>query len=129
MTATTAPRITPSQSDDLALQLEYDFVEIVREEIGLDEKEAARIAAAIVRGVRKRYGGERLGGKGIYIPAPSKHERDAAIRAAYNGTNGEEVMRKHGIKRARLYQIIKQRPGAPRIGVSGPKNPRPTLQP
>lgn len=115
--------ITPSQSDDFALQLEYDFVEILREEADKHEQEAIQLAVAMVRGLRKRYGGERLGSKGLYIPVPSKQERNAAIRAAYNGTNGAQVMREHGIKRTRLYEIVKQRSGGMQIGMPAPKNP------
>ncbi|MDP4074209.1 hypothetical protein [Acidovorax sp. A1169] len=121
-----APRaITPGQADDAVMQLEQDFVEIVREELGMHEVPAQALASALVRGMRKRYGGMRLGGRGhIYVPAPSKSERDEAIRQAYNGTNAAEVMKAHGIRRSRLFEIVSARPaGAARIGVSGPKSP------
>lgn len=116
--------LTTGQADDAVMQLEQDFVEIAREELGMHEVPAQELASALVRGMRKRYGGMRLGGRGhIYVPAPSKSERDDAIRQAYNGTNAGEVMKAHGIKRSRLFQIVGARPGDPRIGVSGPKSP------
>lgn len=117
------PVITPAQAEDVALQLEHDLVDIAREELGMHEREAYEIAIALVRGLRKRYGGRRVGTRGLYIPAPSKVARDEAIRRDFNGTNTQEVMREHGISRARLYQILKPKPGSARIGVSSAKSP------
>lgn len=117
---------TTAQVDDASMQLVEEMVAIACEELGLHEREATPIAQAFVRGMRKRYGGMRLGGRGhIYIPAPSKAERDDAIRTEFNGgSNKEEVMQRHGIKRSQFYEIIGQRkPGAARIGVSAPKSP------
>lgn len=117
------PAITPAQAEDVALQLEHDLVDIAREELGMHEREAYEIAIALVRGLRKRYGGRRVGARGLYIPAPSKVARDDAIRRDFNGTNTQQVMREHGISRARLYQILKPKPGSARIGVSSAKSP------
>ena len=117
------PAITPAQAEDVALQLEHDLVDIAREELGMHEREAYEIAIALVRGLRKRYGGRRVGARGLYIPAPSKVARDEAIRRDFNGTNTQQVMREHGISRARLYQILKPKPGSARIGVSSAKSP------
>lgn len=101
---------TPAQIEDQAIQLHREFVEIIRAEVGLHDQFANDMAAAIVRGMRERYGGQTLGAKGsIYIPAPDKGERNAAIRAEFNGTNAAEVCKKHGIGRSRLYQIVSQR--------------------
>lgn len=120
---------TPSsaaQSEDAAIQLEHDFVEIIRSRIGLNEALATIHAQEIVRGLRERRGGESL-----WIPASDKTERDAAIRREFNGQNREEVMRRHGISRSRLYQIVGgARPrgdgGAACIGVSSSASPAPT---
>lgn len=116
-------QISPAQADDAALQLEHDMVEIVRSELGMHEREAFDIAKAIVRGLRKRYGGLRVGGRGaaIYIPAPSKRERNDAIRREFDGTNLKDVMTRHGINRAQIYRIIKAGPGVANIGVSSAK--------
>lgn len=90
--------------DDSTVLLQYEMTTIVREEVGFTEHFASQIAEAIVRGMRRRLGpGE------IYIAAPSKVERDAAIRAEYNGRNLDEVCRKHGVSRSRLYEIVKLR--------------------
>jgi len=104
------PTNSPAQIEDQAIQLHREFVEIVREEIGMNEPFANDIAAALVRGMRKRYGGQDLGRRGrIYVPAPSKTERNAAIRAEFNGTNVEAVCKKYGISRSRLYAIASQK--------------------
>lgn len=118
-------QITRAQADDAALQLEHDMVDIVRAELGMHERQAFDIAKAIVRGLRKRYGGLRIGRRGaaIYIPAPSKEERNEAICREYDGTNLAEVMTRHGIKKTQIYRILGNRPGAARIGISGPKIP------
>lgn len=100
-----APRDTASSHhDDARAQLHSDFTEIVRSEVGMNEHFASDIAAAIVRGLCAR-----LGGAALYIPAEDKRERNAAIRAEFNGRNAEAIMRRHNIGRTRLYEIIKER--------------------
>lgn len=111
---TTTPRpVTPVQAEDAVLQLEYDLADILREDQGLHEREAFAMARCLVVGIRKRYGGVQLGRRGLYIPAPSKAERDAQICAEFNGRNVSEICKKHGIKRSRLYQIINRTSGKP----------------
>ena len=98
---------TPAQIEDQSIQLHREFVEIVREEIGLNERFANDIASALVRGVRKRYGGQTMGRRGaIYVPAPDKSERNKAIRTEFKGSNALEVCKKYKISRSRLYQSV-----------------------
>jgi Mor family transcriptional regulator len=99
--------MTPGQSEDAAVQLENDFTDIVRSEIGMHEGMATVFAQALVRGLRRV-----LGGSDLYIPAPDRSERDAAIRRDFTGTNCDELMRKHGLSRTRIYEIAGQRPAA-----------------
>lgn len=94
------------QSEETISQLTRDIAEIARDGLGVGEAEAANIAAVIVRGMRQRYGGVRLGRRGLYIPVPCKEERNAAICREFDGTNAQEVMRRHGIKRSTLYAIV-----------------------
>lgn len=124
--ATANTNLGAAQVADSVLQLEYDLVEIARCELGMAEVQALQIAKAMVGGLRKRYGGMRIGGRGaaIYIPAPSKAERNAAICHEFNGANHQEVMQRHGIRRAQLYRIVGSKPGAARIGVASAKAPR-----
>lgn len=117
---------TTAQTEDAAIQLEHDFVEIIRERIGLNEMLATIHAQEIVRGLRERHGGKEL-----WIPAPDKSERNAAILRDFHGGNIEEVVMRYGIKRAQIYRIVGAarprgkggKPGAPSIGVSSPAAP------
>lgn len=96
-----------TKRDDAAVALQYEFTAIVREEIGMNENFASQIAAAIVRGMRRRFRGERL-----YIAdldAAEREERDNAIRAKFNGQNRDEICQEHSISKARLYQIVGKR--------------------
>jgi Mor family transcriptional regulator len=111
--------LTPGQSEDAAVQLEHDFTSIVREEIGMHEGMAGVFAAALVRGLRRR-----LGGQDIYIPAPDRSVRDASIRRDFNGSNVDELMRRHGLSRTRIYEIVGQRPPRP----AAAKNPESPLK-
>lgn len=118
------PVITPAQAEDAVLQLEYDIVEIARQELGMHEREAYDIARALVRGLRKRYGGVRLGHRGLYIPAPSKLERDVQIRQEFNGLNRTEVMKRHGITRSTLYRVVGAGVKRNGIGLSSAASPK-----
>ena len=113
--------MTAGQAEDSVLQLQYDLVEIATAELGMHEVDASRVASALVSGLRKRYGGERLGRRGIYIPAPSKQERNEAIRRDFDGTNADEVMKRHDIKRSTFYAVLGKRSG---IGVCSPAAPK-----
>lgn len=101
MTSTTAPK-TPAQREDNALMLQSEFTTIVREETGMNETFASMVAAAIVRGMRRQYGGQQL-----YVPCVDKTERNAAIRREFHGTNAGEICRRYDISRPRLYEILK----------------------
>lgn len=89
--------------EDARAQLHSELTGIVRREIGMNEHFASAHASAILRGLC-----ESLGGREVYIPAPNRSERNAAIRCEFNGTNVEEVCLKHGISRARVYQIVNE---------------------
>lgn len=99
--------------DSAALQLESELLEIVQQELGLSGAQALSIAQAMLRGLRKRYGGTRMGARGaaIYVPAPSKRERNEAIRREFNGVNRQQLQAKYGLERAQLYRILGERPG------------------
>lgn len=101
--------LSPAQAEDAALQLERDFVEIVRAEIGLTELLASSFAQALVRGLRRRLGGGEL-----WIPAISKDERNEAIRREFNGSNVGEVMKRHRVSRATVYREAGRRPAQKR---------------
>lgn len=84
------------------VELLHEFTVIVQEETGLKDLFAAQVAEAILRGLRRRRGGEE-----VYIPAEDRSARDDAIRRAYNGRNMEEVMARYGVSRATVYRAAK----------------------
>ena len=93
-----------TQAEDAAVQLEHEITAIVREETGLKEPMAEMMAKAIVRGMR-----ERLGGDDLYIPAPDRSERYAAIRAEFKGTNLADVCKKYGVSARTVYRAAQSR--------------------
>lgn len=97
---------SPAREESSAIFLQQEMQDILKVETGLHDEFAAIIATALVRGWRKRAGRQT-----IYIPGePKNTDRDNDIRREFNGTNREEVCRKHGISRSRLYQIISSQP-------------------
>lgn len=91
---------------DHQVALQNEITTILRERIGYHEQFAVPIAAAIVNGLAARRGGDVL-----YVPTcrrqPSQiAERNAAIRAEFNGRNRKELCAKYGISKPRLYQIV-----------------------
>jgi Mor family transcriptional regulator len=92
---------TPGEAEDAAVTLHGEITVILQEEIGFNEHFATQFAERILQGIRRR-----LGGQDLYIPAPDRTARDAAIRREFNGRNRDEVCRKYGISRTRLYEIV-----------------------
>lgn len=90
----------PDRAGDL---LHSEITAIVREEVGMHEPLAAQIASAILRGMSRRFGAQR-----IYIPAVDRSARDAEIYGRFNGTNAAALCAEFGISRARLYEIVNQ---------------------
>lgn len=107
---------TPAQAEDAAVQLERDFLAIVREDIGMNERLAGLFARVMVDGLRSRLGGQEL-----YIPAPDRSDRDDAIRREFNGTreNLASIMQRTGLSRSSVYAIVNRRPvGSPNCPAS-----------
>lgn len=96
---------TAAQAEDAAVQLERDFLAIVREDIGMKEGLAGAFARALVDGLRSRMGGQDL-----YIPSPDRSERDAGIRREFDGTRESlaRIQKRTGLSRARIYDIVGQ---------------------
>lgn len=70
---------------------------------GMNGEFAAHFADSLLGIMRKRNGGRE-----IYIPAPDNSERDAEIKAAFNGRNLGEVMRKYGVSKSTVYRCVKK---------------------
>lgn len=115
--ANTPSRSIDSSRDQAAELLHSEISAIVREEVGMHDAFASHIAAAIVRGLRRRNGAQQL-----YIPAPDKIERNAEIYNRFVGSNARELMAEFGISKARLYQIVNEertRRGIPKVAFIG----------
>lgn len=95
------PNATAIHPDDARALLHAELTDIVRVEIGMNEQFASDMAGAILRGLSRLHGGADL-----YIPAEDKAQRNAAVRAAFNGRNHADVMRKFGISQSTLYRIL-----------------------
>lgn len=96
----TTEQATAIQFDN-ATALLYDMTDILREQFGLDEPLALALAEKVIAGCRRKWGAQE-----IYIPAPDKADRDAAIRREFNGRNLAEVCQRHGVSRSRVYEIV-----------------------
>ena len=108
--------LTAGQAEDAAVQLERDFIDIVREEIGMHEAIAFVFATALVRGLRRKNGGREL-----YIPAADVSARDARIRREFTGPASlPAIQRWSGLSRTSIYRIVGARPT--------PENPVPPLE-
>lgn len=94
--------VNESEPDDNASWLRREIAVIVRDKIGMVDCFAVPIADAIVCGLC-----ERMGGREVYIPAPSKIDRDQQIRAMFNGRNLREVMRVFNVSQRTVYRACK----------------------
>lgn len=104
---TTAAPVSAALREDQLLQTFHELTEIVSETLGHDHEMASMVAARLLRGMQEKWGG----GHGPKVfPAPDKYERDAALRAEFNGTNADVLCKKYGISRSRLYQITSVKP-------------------
>lgn len=107
----TRTRKSPAQIEDGRMQQQAEMTEIVA---AVMLKLAPDIAAEALRRLEEQYGG----GRGpLRLYAPDKTERNAKIRATFDGTNAAEVCRTFGVSRSRLYEIVGQRT-APKVRFS-----------
>lgn len=105
-TPTRSTTLSAGQSEDAAIQLERDFIEIVSAEICMHDALAEVFASALVRGLRRKHGGQE-----IYIPAEDTRERDARIRREFTGPASlPAIQRWSGLSRSRIYQIAGSTP-------------------
>lgn len=89
-------------ADDRVVTLQYTLTTIIRERIGMNERYASQLAEDILRGLQERYGGDE-----VYVPKMlGRATRDAAVLAAFNGSNRDDVCRRFGIGRRTFYDIL-----------------------
>ncbi|WP_295406630.1 Mor transcription activator family protein [uncultured Thiocystis sp.] len=87
---------------DTLVALHTQITRIVREATGLHEQLALPVAEAICAELQHAFGGAE-----IYIPAPSRTERNQAILDDWHGGRPiPAICRKHGIARATVYRLL-----------------------
>ena len=93
---------SPAREESNANLLQHEFVTALQTETGLQGEYAAMIAKAMVTGLRKQLGGQR-----VYIPSWQENEkRDAQIRERFNGRNRSELCAEFNISSTHLYRVI-----------------------
>ncbi|WP_372826527.1 Mor transcription activator family protein [Polaromonas sp.] len=103
MNTTKDDKPAAAKEHEAAFLLQAELAAGLQHEFGL-KPEFSQVWAARLTGFLRI----RLGAQEIYIPAPSKAERDAAIFREFDGTNAAAVMQRHGVSRSRLYQIFEE---------------------
>ena len=92
---------TLNRDADTAVELHRILTASLTRRFGLPEIAAAALADEIAVEVRNEVGGSEL-----YIPSPSRHARNAAIRAEFRGNNLDELARKYGLSRRQVERIV-----------------------
>ncbi|MBK1699754.1 Mor transcription activator family protein [Thiococcus pfennigii] len=88
---------------DQVADLRVRITRLVREATGLQEQLAYPIAEAICRELQAAYGPGQL-----YLPAPSREERNRAIREAWElGQPIGRIAASHGVDRSTVYRVIR----------------------
>ena len=90
------------QALDKLSSLRTTITRIVREATGLHELLALPVADAICGELQQTFGGAE-----IYIPAPSRIDRNQAILDDWRrGLSPDTIRRRHGVARATVYRLI-----------------------
>lgn len=90
--------------DPDVLQLVYEVADIMRIDGKEEEPRASVLAQIVVDGLRRR-----VGGASIYLLAPSRKQRNIAIRKKFNGGNLKEVCVEFNVSPATVYRIAGSR--------------------
>ena len=85
---------------DILEQLHMEVRAVVDEE-GLDPERANRAAARVVERFCHVYAGNR-----IYVPINKQASKRREVLEDFNGSNHDEVCRKHRITRRTLYRYL-----------------------
>lgn len=103
MNVPTLEKPATAKEQEAAFLLQAELAEGLRTEVGLLPEFANLFASRLTTFLRMRLGAQR-----IYIPGPDKLARDEAIYREFDGTNAPAVMKRYGVSRSRLYQIIEE---------------------
>ena len=96
-------QLSDVQREDCAAQWQRALENALCEETGLRGEIGALLAARILAGLRRALGGEAM-----YMPKPSKDERNTRIRQQFTGGGrGLERVAWAGLSRSSVYRISK----------------------
>jgi Mor family transcriptional regulator len=92
----------PAASDDLQVQLR--LLDQTLANCGVADLWRSFIVSEYERASRVTFGGQAL-----YVRANDKRERNARIRAEFNGTNLKEICEKYGVQKSTVYNVVGRR--------------------
>lgn len=95
---------SPALQADAVMELETILGDSLETSLGLAPSVSHDLATKMVRVMRIKHPGTR-----VYIAAPSKEERDAAIRADLRPGNAAEVAAKWDLSISAVYKIANKR--------------------
>lgn len=94
--------------DDVIQQMLIDYQRVMRERLGVEDGIAQRVAKELLQVFQKRFGGEEL-----YVPRAKRYD-EAAVLRDFNGSNAQEVMKKHSVPERSFYRLLERhRQGVP----------------
>lgn len=102
------PSLDDLEADNLHSEMRCILVQFHRDRVQPALREATRQDIEALAQVLADRLAPRIGGR--YVPKrDARAKRDAAVVAAFNGRNRDEVMRKFDISRRLLYSILARR--------------------
>lgn len=90
-----------SQKQDIQAATLSDLTGMVQRLLGVDEREAVRLAGALYADMRRQWAGRQ-----VAFHRLTAAEQAPAIRAAWNGCNMAEVRERFGVSKSTVYMVI-----------------------
>jgi Mor family transcriptional regulator len=90
-----------SQKQDIKASTLSELTGMVQRLLGVDEREALRLASALYTDMRRQWYGRHM-----VFHQLTAAEQAPAIRAAWNGCNMAEVCERFGVSKSTVYMVI-----------------------
>lgn len=90
-----------AHKQDIQAAMLSDLTGMVQRLLGVDEREAVRLAAALYGDMRRQWGGRQM-----HFHRMEVREQADAIRTAWTGNNLAEVCERFAISKSTLYMVI-----------------------
>ena len=90
-----------SQKQDIQAAILSDLTGMVQRLLGVDERQAMRLAAALYLDMRRQWAGRHLAFHRL-----TAAEQAPAIRDAWKGCNMAEVCERFGVSKSTVYMVI-----------------------